>query len=152
MTTKTPSRQPCARSFTSCSTVDRFSITLWRLLRKAERDYRRKWMSCGAFTRLLLRTIVQPVSHAFWKFLTKFHNRQVSSATKFQLKFLVTSRPYQDIELEFRDVLEPQTIRLAGEESNADISFCHNHIGPICGSTSLSTRLKKAINGPRRHF
>ncbi|KAF4921188.1 Ankyrin repeat domain-containing protein 50 [Colletotrichum fructicola] len=58
----------------------------------------------------------------FIRLLTNFYNRQTTSTRKFQLKFLVTSRPYQDIESEFRDIPEPQTIRLAGEESNADIS------------------------------
>ncbi|KAK1840600.1 Ankyrin repeat domain-containing protein 50-like protein 3 [Colletotrichum chrysophilum] len=56
------------------------------------------------------------------RLLTNFYNRQLTSTRKSQLKFLVTSRPYQDIESEFRDIPEPQTIRLAGEESNADIS------------------------------
>ncbi|KAK2761425.1 Ankyrin repeat domain-containing protein 50-like protein 3 [Colletotrichum kahawae] len=56
------------------------------------------------------------------QFLTNFHRRQTISTRKFQLKFLVTSRPYQDIESEFRNIPEPQTIRLAGEERNADIS------------------------------
>ncbi|KAK1655866.1 hypothetical protein BDP81DRAFT_11398 [Colletotrichum phormii] len=56
------------------------------------------------------------------RLLTNFYNRQPTSTRKFQLKFLVTSRPYQDIESEFRDIPEPRTIRLAGEESNADIS------------------------------
>ncbi|KAK1656927.1 hypothetical protein BDP55DRAFT_54343 [Colletotrichum godetiae] len=56
------------------------------------------------------------------RLLTNFYNRQTTSTRKFQLKFLVTSRPYQDIESEFRDIPEPRTIRLAGEESNADIS------------------------------
>ncbi|KAF6811461.1 Ankyrin repeat domain-containing protein 50-like protein 3 [Colletotrichum plurivorum] len=56
------------------------------------------------------------------RLLTNFYNRQPTSTRKFQLKFLVTSRPYQDIESEFRNIPEPQTIRLAGEERNADIS------------------------------
>ncbi|KAK1622056.1 ankyrin repeat-containing domain protein [Colletotrichum phormii] len=56
------------------------------------------------------------------QFLTNFHKRQTTSTRKSQLKFLVTSRPYQDIESEFRNIPEPQTIRLAGEEKNADIS------------------------------
>ncbi|KAK1613485.1 hypothetical protein BDP81DRAFT_336975 [Colletotrichum phormii] len=56
------------------------------------------------------------------QFLTNFHNHPTMSTRKFQLKFLITSRPYQDIETEFRNIPEPQTIRLAGEESNADIS------------------------------
>ncbi|CAI0655001.1 unnamed protein product, partial [Colletotrichum noveboracense] len=56
------------------------------------------------------------------RLLTSFYNQQPTSTRIFQLKFLVTSRPYQDIESEFRDISEPQTIRLAGEESNADIS------------------------------
>ncbi|KAK1621903.1 hypothetical protein BDP81DRAFT_387273, partial [Colletotrichum phormii] len=56
------------------------------------------------------------------RFLTNFHNQPTISTGKFQIKFLVTSRPYQDIETEFRNIPEPQTIRLAGEESNADIS------------------------------
>ncbi|KAH8742949.1 hypothetical protein F5883DRAFT_594605 [Diaporthe sp. PMI_573] len=56
------------------------------------------------------------------RFLTVFHSRQTAATRVSQLKFLVTSRPYQDIEFEFRDIPEPQSIRLAGEESNADIS------------------------------
>ncbi|KAH9225157.1 hypothetical protein K456DRAFT_1767068 [Colletotrichum gloeosporioides 23] len=56
------------------------------------------------------------------RLLTNFYKRQTTSTRNFQLKFLVTSRPYQDIESEFRDIPEPQTIRLAGEESNTDIS------------------------------
>ncbi|KAK1954643.1 ankyrin [Colletotrichum sublineola] len=61
------------------------------------------------------------------QFLTNFYNHQTTPPRKSQLKFLVTSRPYQDIELEFRNILEPQTIHLAGEESNTDISEEINH-------------------------
>ncbi|KAH9235630.1 hypothetical protein K456DRAFT_1748302 [Colletotrichum gloeosporioides 23] len=40
----------------------------------------------------------------------------------FQLKFLVTSQPYQDIKSKFHDISKPQIIHLTGEESNTDIS------------------------------
>ncbi|KAK2025454.1 purine and uridine phosphorylase, partial [Colletotrichum zoysiae] len=56
------------------------------------------------------------------RYLTNFHKRRTTSTRNFQLKFLVTSRPYQDVESEFRDIPEPQSIRLAGEDSNASIS------------------------------
>ncbi|KAH8757176.1 putative ankyrin repeat-containing protein [Diaporthe sp. PMI_573] len=55
-------------------------------------------------------------------FLTDFHSRQNAPTRVSRLKFLVTSRPYQDIESDFRNIPEPQSIRLAGEDSNADIS------------------------------
>lgn len=92
---------------------------LWRIFTAAATDDRATSVTCvlDALDECCTndrRKIIQ--------FLTNFHNRQTSFTTKFQFKFLVTSRPYQDIELEFRNVPEPQTIRLAGEESNADIS------------------------------
>ncbi|KAF4783393.1 hypothetical protein HER10_EVM0009493 [Colletotrichum scovillei] len=55
------------------------------------------------------------------QFLTTFHNQRITS-TRYQLKFIVASRPHQDIETEFRGMLGPRAIRLTGEESNADIS------------------------------
>ncbi|KAK1979878.1 hypothetical protein LZ30DRAFT_796894 [Colletotrichum cereale] len=55
-------------------------------------------------------------------YLTDFHNQRTTSTRKTQLKFLATSRPYQDIESEFNDIPEPESIRLAGEDSNANIS------------------------------
>ncbi|KAJ4401246.1 hypothetical protein N0V82_010880, partial [Gnomoniopsis sp. IMI 355080] len=56
------------------------------------------------------------------RWLTDFHSQQTAATRKSRLKFLVTSRPYQDIESNFRTIPEPQSIRLAGEDSNADIS------------------------------
>ncbi|KAH7377131.1 hypothetical protein B0T11DRAFT_27613 [Plectosphaerella cucumerina] len=58
------------------------------------------------------------------RLITDFYARRVSaSARAFPLKFLATSRPYQDIESGFGDIPpELPSIRLAGEESNADIS------------------------------
>ncbi|OLN87733.1 Ankyrin repeat domain-containing protein 50-like protein 3 [Colletotrichum chlorophyti] len=56
------------------------------------------------------------------RLLTNFYNRRTASKRRSQLKFLVTSRPYQDIEFEFRDIPEAQSIRLAGEDHNTNIS------------------------------
>ncbi|OLN95506.1 Vegetative incompatibility protein HET-E-1-like protein 16 [Colletotrichum chlorophyti] len=57
-------------------------------------------------------------------FLTGFYTRRsTKSQRRSHLKFLVTSRPYQEIENSFSDIpSELPSIRLAGEESNADIS------------------------------
>ncbi|KAI6780066.1 Ankyrin repeat domain-containing protein 50 [Emericellopsis cladophorae] len=58
------------------------------------------------------------------RLVTDFYARRVSASTRtFPLKFLATSRPYQDIESGFSNVPPAlPSIRLAGEESNADIS------------------------------
>ena len=58
------------------------------------------------------------------RLLTDFYCRCPSASRgSSQLKFLVTSRPYQDIEIGFDHIpSELPSIRLAGEESNADIS------------------------------
>ncbi|GJN78761.1 hypothetical protein PLIIFM63780_002270 [Purpureocillium lilacinum] len=57
------------------------------------------------------------------RLLTDFYVRHSSTSTKSQLRFLVTNRPYQDIESGFNHIPSAlPSIRLAGEESNADIS------------------------------
>jgi nucleoside phosphorylase/tetratricopeptide (TPR) repeat protein len=58
------------------------------------------------------------------RLLTDFYYRRTSASTgSFQLKLLVTSRPYQDIETGFNHIpSELPLIRLAGEESNANLS------------------------------
>jgi uncharacterized membrane protein len=57
------------------------------------------------------------------RIVTDFYAQRVSSARTSSLKFLATSRPYQDIESGFSDIPPGlPSIRLAGEESNADIS------------------------------
>lgn len=92
---------------------------LWRILLAASMDDQAKSVTCvlDALDECCVRD-----RQKLLQFLTNFHNRQAPSTRKSRLKFLVTSRPYQDIESEFRGVPEPQLIRLAGEESNAEIS------------------------------
>ncbi|EXF84400.1 hypothetical protein CFIO01_02715 [Colletotrichum fioriniae PJ7] len=92
---------------------------LWRIFTAAAAD-------CGAGS---VTCIIDALDECcvedrrkFINFLTKFHSEKANCTRNFRLKFLVTSRPYQDIELEFSEIPEPHSIRLVGEDSNADIS------------------------------
>ncbi len=62
--------------------------------------------------------------------LTDFYNSSVKMPSRNStLKFLVTSRPYYDIERRFRRIATGlQTVRLAGEEANKEISAEIDHV------------------------
>ncbi|ROT35327.1 ankyrin [Sodiomyces alkalinus F11] len=94
---------------------------LWRILLAAATDE-----SAGAVTCVFdaLDECRREDRRKLIQMLTDFYARHSStSARRFQLKFVVTSRPYRDIESGFGGIpSELPSIRLAGEESNADIS------------------------------
>lgn len=86
----------------------------------------------------------------FINFLTQFHLEGANSVRGFHLKFLVTSRPYQDIELEFNDIPEPQSIRLTGEDSNADISqeidfVIRDRVKQVGRKLNMSSEVQQAL-------
>lgn len=92
---------------------------LWRIFTAAATDDRAMSVTCVLDA---LDECCVPDRRKLLQLLTSFHIRQSTSIRGSQLKFLVTSRPYQDIEFEFGYIPESQSIRLAGEDCNADIS------------------------------
>ncbi|KAK7219748.1 hypothetical protein V2G26_007751 [Clonostachys chloroleuca] len=94
---------------------------LWRVFLAAATDERANNVTCVIDALDECRGHDRP---KLIQILTNFYARRATiSARKFRLKFLVTSRPYQDIESGFNDIPPGlPSIRLAGEESNADIS------------------------------
>lgn len=88
---------------------------LWRIFVKATRD-----SQAGSITCVLdaLDECYDSDRTTLISFLKVFH--QDSSSKESPLKFLITSRPYGN-EREF-GTKEPRLIRLAGQDSNADIS------------------------------
>ncbi|KAK7420625.1 hypothetical protein QQZ08_010317 [Neonectria magnoliae] len=94
---------------------------LWRILLAAAADESAEPVTCVFDA---LDECQKDSRQKLIRLLTDFDVQHDSaSAMKFQLKFFVTSRPYRDIEFGFGDIpSELPSIRLAGEESNADIS------------------------------
>lgn len=88
---------------------------LWRILLAAATDERANGVTCVLDA---LDECRGDDRERLIRLLKNFYNQYATSTRRVQLKFLVTSRPYEDIELGFG----LPSIRLAGEESNADIS------------------------------
>ncbi|KIX01605.1 uncharacterized protein Z518_09331 [Rhinocladiella mackenziei CBS 650.93] len=95
---------------------------LWRMLLAAATDFEAHDVTC-------VLDALDECRHSdrYWliNMLAKFHSQISSSpstARRGRLKFLVTSRPYDDIEIEFQNTLgDLPTIRLRGEEENDQI-------------------------------
>ena len=94
---------------------------LWRILTAASTDNHAHAVTCVLDALDECRTEDR---RKLIRLLTNFYTQRAkSSTTNSRLKFLVTSRPYQDIESDFLDIPPDfPSIRLAGEDHNEDIS------------------------------
>ncbi|KAF6803199.1 Ankyrin repeat domain-containing protein 50-like protein 3 [Colletotrichum sojae] len=105
---------------------------LWRILIDASRDDgKTKTATCAdneaKTTICVLDALDECASGDLWMLIERlndFYTHRPSTSTRnMTLKFMVTCRPYQDIATGFSHIPSSlPSIRLAGEESNADIS------------------------------
>src|SRR5579859_4134320 len=93
---------------------------LWRILHAAATDPVADGVTCVLDA---LDECREDDSRTLIRFLTDFYTRSCQKPSrKSQLKFLVTSRPYSDIELDFEGIPSNlPAIRLSGEDQNEEI-------------------------------